>query len=60
MPRTPRMKLARTVFKSKKVTRADAKKLTPLTRYWSNRMNRDNWYILALGAVLGFLLRSIV
>lgn len=54
------MKLASKVFKSKKVTKADAKKLKPLTKYWDERMNRDNWYILALGFCLGVLLRSIV
>ena len=60
MPRTPRMKLASKVFKSKKVTKADAKKLSPLTEYWSNRLNRDNWYIFFFGLVYGFLLGLFV
>ena len=56
MPRTPRMKLASSVFKSKKVTKADAKKLAPLTKYWNNRLFQDNWYVLSFGVFIGFIL----
>lgn len=44
------------VFKTNKVTKAEAKKLKPLTRYWERRMEADNWFILAVGALLGFAL----
>ncbi len=50
MPRAPRMK----------ITESDAKKLRPLTRYWKNKLSRDNWIILSLGVVLGFALGLIV
>lgn len=43
----------------KHISQSDRKKLKPLTRYWKRRMFSDNWYILALGVVLGFILGKI-
>lgn len=57
----PSIKKTKRVLGAKvKVTKSDAKKLKPLTKYWDERMNRDNWYILALGFCLGLLLSAIV
>ena len=42
------------------ISKADRKKLQPLTRYWERKIERDNWVILIFGAVLGFLLGLIV
>ena len=53
------MKAAK-VFRSKKVTKSDAKKLKPLTRYWEDRLEKDNWFILGVGALLGFALGLLV
>lgn len=57
MPRTPRMKLASKVFKSKKVTEKEAKKVAPLTKYWAKRLFEarisDNPIIFWRGFVLG-------
>lgn len=44
----------------KKVTKKDAKKLKPLTRYWAKRLSRDNWFVLSFGAFLGFVLGVIM
>lgn len=54
MPRTPRMKIKSVI------TNSDAKKLRPLTRYWKNKLSRDNWIILSIGVVLGFVLGVIL
>ena len=43
----------------KKITKSDRKKLKPLTHYWQHKMWSDNWYILGLGVVLGFVLGKI-
>lgn len=60
MPRTPRMKLASSVFKSKKVTKADAKKLKNLLKWRLNEDMKirfsDNWYVLSFGVFIGFIL----
>lgn len=57
MPRTPRMKLASKVFKSNNVTDKEAKKISPLTEYWSKRLIAarisDNQIIFWRGFVLG-------
>lgn len=42
------------------VTKNDAKKASPLVRYWDNRMSRDNWYVFSFGVIFGFLLGLIV
>lgn len=65
MPRRTAGKLspqkAATVLGAKKeVTRSDAKKLRPLTRYWKNRLEKDNWFILVVGALFGFALGLLV
>lgn len=53
-------KTAKLFGAKKEVTKKDAKKLVPLSRYWNNKLNRDNWYILYIGMLLGFLLGLIV
>lgn len=65
MPRRTAGKLsplkAAKVFSAKKeVTEKDAKKLKPLTRYWKHRLEADNWFILGVGALLGFALGLLV
>lgn len=44
----------------KEITKSDAKKLAPLTRYWKQRFIWDNWYILSFGAFIGFVLGLMV
>lgn len=56
----PSIKKTKLVFGAKvPVTKKDAKKLAPLTRYWRRRFFWDNWFILAFGAFLGFILGKI-
>lgn len=50
------MPKASKVFATEKVTKEDAKQLSPLTKYWANRLEADNWFILGIGALLGFAL----
>lgn len=46
------------------VTKKDAKKLRPLAQYRKGRLiearNSDNWFILGVGALLGFALGLLV
>ena len=64
MPRAPRMKLASKVFKSTKITKKEAKKVAPLTKYWAKRLLdakiSDNPIIFWRGFVLGGVFLALV
>lgn len=44
---------AKVLGAKKEVTKSDAKKLKPLTRYWKNRLNSDNLNVFGMGIVTG-------
>lgn len=59
------MPKAKKVFSAKKeISKSDAKKLRPLKKFWSKKLKEaresDNWFILFIGAFLGFVLGLIV
>lgn len=58
--RYTKVKTVEKLFQAKKeVTKSDAKKLSPLTKYWAKRLSRDNWFVLLFGVFLGFVLGVI-
>lgn len=61
----PSIKKTKRVLGAKvEVTKSDAKKVSPLTKYWAGRLkaarDSDNWFILSFGVFLGFCLGLMV
>lgn len=57
------LKTKKVLGAKKVVTKKDAVKVAPLVEYWEARLlkerDSDNWYILAFGAFIGFVLGII-